>query len=235
MRIEFITRHGLHRTHNEDRYLVNAQDKHHALLAIADGMGGHAAGEIAAEIAIESFAGFSPSDSGAIAELLNQMERAHRSILERSRLAPSFKGMGTTLTAVFLDGRSAFWTHIGDTRIYHFKEGSLTRITDDHTIPGMLLKRGEITREQARLHRYRNVLTRCVGCEHHEADSGTFDLTEGDFVLLSSDGLHDLIAEEQIAAILSADITLKDKLNQLVSNCLKAGGSDDITALITRL
>ena len=156
---------GFHRANNEDRFLVSAPDNDHALLAIADGMGGHAAGEVAAQIAVESFGGFSPGDSDIIAEILNQIEQAQRSILERSRLDPSLRGMGTTLTALFLDGRSALWAHVGDTRIYHLHEGSLTRITEDHTFPGMLLKKGEITREQARLHPYGNVLTRCVGCE----------------------------------------------------------------------
>ena len=100
----------------------------------------------------------------------------------------------------------------------------------------MLLKKGEITREQARLHPYSNVLTRCLGCgERHDPDSGTFSLTEGDFVLLSSDGLHDLMADEQIAAILSAHIPLRDKLGQMVSICLEAGGKDNITAVIARI
>jgi len=97
---------------------------------------------------------------------------------------------------------------------------------------GMLLQKGEITREQARLHPYGNVLTRCVGCEQHEPDSGAFGLTDGDYVLLSSDGLHDLISDEQIAAFLSEDITLRQKLDRMISACLQAGGRDNITAVI---
>jgi protein phosphatase len=140
--------------------------------------------------------------------------------------------MGTTLTALFLTGMSAFWAHVGDTRIYHFHKGSLIRITEDHTIPGMLLRKGEITIEQARFHPYGNVLTRCVGCERHEPDSGAFELAKGDSVLLSTDGVHDLITDEQIAAILSEDINIKGKLNQMVSACLEAGGRDNITAVL---
>ncbi len=233
MQIESITHLGLHRANNEDRCLVNVLDNDHALLAIADVMGGHAAGEVAAQTALECLGEFSPGDSDIIAELVNRIEQVQRSILERSRLDRSLRGMGTTLTALFLDGKSAFWGHVGDTRIYHLHEGSLTRITEDHTIPGMLLKKGEITSEQARLHPYGNVLTRCLGCgEQHAPDSGAFDLAEGDFVLLSSDGLHDLMADEQIAAILSAHISLTDKLNRMVSICLEAGGRDNITAVL---
>jgi len=236
MQIESVTHLGLYRTNNEDRCLVNALDNDHALLAIADGMGGHAAGEVAAQIAVECLAEFSPGTPDIIAEIVNRIEQAQKTILERSRLDRSLMGMGTTLTALFLDGRSASWAHVGDTRIYHLHEGSLTRITEDHTIPGMLLKKGEITSEQARLHPYGNVLTRCLGCgERHEPDSGTFDLREGDFVLLSSDGLHDLMADEQIAAILSAHVPLRDRLNQMVSICLEAGGRDNITAVIARI
>ncbi len=180
--------------------MVNLLDNDCALLVIADGMGGHAAGEVAAELALESFEGYRPGGPDISAELLNLIEDAQKSITERSFASPSLRGMGTTLTALFLTGRSAFWAHVGDTRIYHLRKGSLIRITEDHTMAGMLLKKGEITREQARLHPYGNVLTRCVGCEQHEPDSGAFGLTDGDYVLLSSDGLHDLISDEQIAA-----------------------------------
>ncbi len=89
--------------------------------------------------------------------------------------------------------------------------------------------------EEVRLHPYSNVLTKCLGCERHEPDSGVFGLTEGDYLLLSSDGLHDLISDEQIAAFLSADITLKEKLDRMISACLEAGGRDNITAVIARI
>jgi protein phosphatase len=236
MRIESITHQGLQRKNNEDRYMVNLLDHDCALLVIADGMGGHAAGEVAAELALESFEGYRPGGPDIRAELLNQIEEAQKRIMERSEALPSLSGMGTTLTALFLTGRSAFWAHVGDTRIYHFRKGSLIRITEDHTMAGMLLKKGEITREQARFHPYGSVLTRCLGCgEQHDPDSGAFGLTDGDYVLLSSDGLHDLISDEQIAAFLSQDITLKEKLDRMISACLHAGGRDNITAVIARI
>jgi protein phosphatase len=235
MQIESITHQGLQRKNNEDRRLVKLLDNDCALLVIADGMGGHAGGEVAAELALESFEGYRPGGPDISAELLNRIEQAHKSIMERSRALPSLRGMGTTLTALCLTGNSAFWAHAGDTRIYHFHKGSLIRITEDHTIAGMFLKKGEITREQARLHPYGHVLTRCVGCEQHEPDSGEFALTNGDYVLLSSDGLHDLISDEQIAAFLSEDITIAEKLDRMISACLQAGGRDNITAVIARI
>ncbi|MGA3114304.1 MAG: protein phosphatase 2C domain-containing protein [Syntrophobacteraceae bacterium] len=237
MQVESITNQGLHRLNNEDRCLVNILDNDCALLAIADGMGGHAGGEVAAELALESFAGYRPSGPDIRAALLNQILEAQKRVVERSRACRSLKGMGTTLTALFITGKSAFWAHVGDTRIYLLHEGSLTRITEDHTVPGMLLKKGEITLEQARVHPYGNVLTRCVGscCDRPDPDSGTFGLTHGDHVLLSSDGLHDLISDEQIAAFLSVDVTLTEKLDRMISACLEAGGTDNITAVVARI
>ena len=176
--------------------------------------------------------GFSPRDSDIGTGLRKQIQEAHNKILKYSLGDFPLRGMGTTLTALFITGRSAFWAHVGDTRIYHLHKGLLTRITDDHTIPGTLLKRGEITREQARLHPYGNVLTRCAGCDGHEPDSGTFDLSVGDLVLLSSDGLHDLIPDEEIAAILTTDTSVKEKLDWMISRCLEAGGRDNMTGVL---
>jgi len=235
MRIESITHLGLQRKNNEDRHLVNLLDNDCALLVIADGMGGHAAGEVAAELALDAFEGYRPGGPDISAELLNKIEQAQNTIMERSRAMPSLRGMGTTLTALFLTGRSAFWAHVGDTRIYHLHKGALIRVTEDHTMAGMLLKKGEITLEQARLHPYGNVLTRCLGCDRYEPDSGAFGLTDGDYVLLSSDGLHDLISDDQIAAFLSEDAALKAKLDRMISTCLHAGGRDNITAVIAQI
>jgi PPM family protein phosphatase len=231
MQIDSITHRGFVRKNNEDRCLANVLDDDRAVLVIADGMGGHAAGEVAAELALEGFKNYRPGPD-ITRGLLDRIIDAQNNVMKRSLTVPSLKGMGTTLTALFLTGMSAFWAHVGDTRIYHFHKGSLVRITEDHTIPGMLLKKGEITIEQARFHPYGNILTRCVGCERHEPDSGAFELAEGDSVLLSTDGVHDLINDEQIAAILSEDISIKAKLNQIVSACLEAGGRDNITAVL---
>ncbi len=108
MQIESATHLGLHRQNNEDRRLVDLLDSDNALLVIADGMGGHAAGEVAAELALASFEGYRPGGPDIAAELLNQIEEAQKSIMERSRAFPSLRGMGTTLTALFIAGRSAF-------------------------------------------------------------------------------------------------------------------------------
>ena len=235
MKIESITNMGLQRDNNEDRHLVHILDKDHALLVVADGMGGHAAGEVAAQLALDSLENYRPSGPDICLELLHCIETAQNRIMERSLAVPAFRGMGTTLTALFLAGKSAYWVHVGDTRIYHYHRGSLIRITEDHTVAGMLLKRGEIDREEARYHPYASVLTRCVGCDRYESDSGVFSVEEGDFVLLSSDGLHDLMSDEQIADFISEKTEIKVKLQRMVSACLEAGGMDNITAVLAAI
>jgi protein phosphatase len=232
MQIESVTDKGLRREDNEDRYLVDVLDDGRVLLVIADGMGGHAAGEIAAQLAVDSFEGFCPPDREVETELSKRIQAAHRRILEYSRQSTYMKGMGTTLTALFMSGGSGFWAHVGDTRIYHLHGGELSRLTDDHTIPGNLLKDGKITKEQARLHPYANVLTKCAGCERHEPDSGMFDLARGDLVLLSTDGLHDLMDDTEIELILKTDIPIREKLDRMIARCLEAGGRDNITGVL---
>ncbi|MHC1726866.1 MAG: protein phosphatase 2C domain-containing protein [Syntrophobacteraceae bacterium] len=236
MQIESITDQGRLRTNNEDRLFTRVFEDGSALLTIADGMGGHAAGEVAAQQAVDTFSVFCADKKENIKEsLLRSMQQAQDSILELSRSDPSLRGMGTTLTAMFLSGATVFWAHVGDTRLYHFHQAQLIQITDDHTIPGKLFKEGRISKEQARLHPYGNVLTRCVGCDGHKPDTGLFLVSTGDLLLLSSDGLHDLIPDEQIAEILCSSDPLKAKLEKMVSKCLQAGGKDNITAILARI
>ncbi|MFZ2446600.1 MAG: PP2C family serine/threonine-protein phosphatase [Syntrophobacteraceae bacterium] len=232
MTAESATHQGLIRENNEDRYLVQPLENGSTLLALADGMGGHAGGEVAAELALQSLAKVGAASADPIRELLDALHDAQRFILEASRFDRSLRGMGTTLTAVVISGAAAFWMHAGDTRLYLFRQGVLHQITDDHTIPGMLLKKGEISREEARLHPYGNVLTKCIGCERFEPDTGTFEVRPQDLIMLSSDGLHDLIADSDVAAILSLDIGLKEKLDRLIEKGLSAGGRDNITAIL---
>jgi protein phosphatase len=237
MKVLSATHRGKIRENNEDRFLVKRchNDKEGVLLAVADGMGGHAAGEEAARIAVESMEDFDPASKALDAHFIQLIEasnqRIHASTLEK----PSLRGMGTTLTAVFLKDERAHWAHVGDTRLYLFRKAELNRITHDHTVPGVLLKKGEITEQEARLHPLRNMLLRCVGCDTREVDTGSFELQGGDIILLSSDGLHDLVAEEIMKSILGSNMDLQLKLDELVSAALNAGGRDNITAVIAQV
>jgi len=231
MKVLAITHQGLVRENNEDRFLMKRHDNDAVLLAVADGMGGHVGGEEAARIATRSLNDFNPNSQDVKAHFIELVEASHRNIQASTAEKPALKGMGTTLTVVFLDKGTAHWAHIGDTRLYLLRKGQLIRVTRDHTIPGLLLHQGEITASEARLHPLRNMLLRCIGCGNTEADTGSFELKEGDLILLSSDGLHDMVPEETIEVILNSKINLKEKLKELVSAALNVGGRDNITAV----
>lgn len=236
MQIEAITHTGLVRPNNEDRYLVLRFGTSGALAAIADGMGGHAGGETAAQIALETLAAFDSEHEEPAEALTRHVISAHENILHASAVDRALRGMGSTLSIIFVSGRTAYWASVGDSRIYLFRNGVLTPVSNDHTIPGSLLKEGKITREQARLHPYGNVLLRCVGCDRHEPDRGTFEVNPGDLLMLSSDGLHDLLSDGQIAEVLSevlsSEESLTAKLQNMLSMCLELGGRDNITAVL---
>jgi PPM family protein phosphatase len=235
MDIESVTHQGLVRSNNEDRLLIKPFENSSTLLAIADGMGGHAAGEIAAELALQAISGLDPHTDDSINALLGSVKEAQKVVLSASSQDEDLKGMGTTLTVTLILQPLAYWAHVGDTRLYHFSQGILKQISDDHTIPGNLFRKGKISKEEARLHPYGNVLLKCVGCDRFEPDAGRFGVTTGDLVMLSSDGLHDLMSDEKISAILAADTSLTEKADQLLKSCLDSGGKDNISVIIARI
>jgi protein phosphatase len=230
MQASSFTHMGLLRSNNEDRVLVKQFADDSTLIVVADGMGGHAAGDLAAQMTINIFGSFDPGENGnPMLQLQELAGAAQGAIVEASFREMGLFGMGTTLTAAYIRNKDAFWVHVGDTRLYLFRKGRLLRVTSDHTIPGVLLKRGEIGYEQARLHPMRNMLIRCLGCAEFDADSGTLNLEEGDLLLISTDGLHDLVPEEAIASALESGKYLESKLDRLVQAALTAGGTDNIT------
>lgn len=235
MFMESITHQGLIRENNEDRILTRSFQGGGALLAIADGMGGHAAGEVAAQLALECLENLQPDAGNASEALQRSVQEAQEVVLAASRMGVDLKGMGTTLTVALVYPGVVRWAHIGDTRLYLFSAGELVQITDDHTIPGLLFLNGEISKEQARLHPYGNILLQCIGCDKFSPDSGTFEIREGDMLLLSSDGLHDLISDEEIASVLSTRCGLGAMLDRLVAMCLERGGKDNISAIVARM
>jgi protein phosphatase len=217
-----ITHTGLVREDNEDRYLSVELDGGSVLLAVADGMGGEAGGGLAAQIAKDCLEDFDPHSPEPEVHLLSLMQKAHEEILRQINDSPSYQGMGTTLTAAFATENRVHWAHIGDSRLYLFSGAELRQVTGDHTIPALLLR-------EAAMHPMRNILLRCIGSKHLEVDTGSFDLTEGDLLLLSTDGLHDEVPGDTIVSILSSEAGLEKRLEILVQQALEAGGRDNIT------
>jgi PPM family protein phosphatase len=222
---------GRQRTANEDSFVARPP-----LFAVADGMGGAQAGEVASRIAADSF---EPSQRGAepaeawlraIAEVAN--DRIHNLSQEDS----SVSGMGTTLTAAMLEGNEVTLAHVGDSRAYLYRDGVLKLLTSDHSLVEELRRQGRLTDEQAEDHPQRSIITRALGPESDvEVDTMTQSARPGDIYLLCSDGLTTMVREERIAAILDEAPDLDTAVAQLVREANEAGGRDNITVVAFRL
>jgi serine/threonine protein phosphatase PrpC len=216
---------------------------------VADGMGGHAAGEVASRMAVDAVrAVFEdpeitwplgvpiPSPAGGLPLLRASIERANAWVHAASVADPLKAGMGTTLTALLvLEDRLALG-HVGDSRAYRLRGGRLELLTHDHTVVAALLQAGLITREQAATSEVRNVLTRSVGSDPTaDVDMRLLAAEPGDTLLLSSDGLHGVVAEETIAAVLLGEPDLTRAAAELVQRANDGGGPDNITAVLVRI
>ncbi len=215
---------GRVRDGNEDSYLSQEP-----LFAVADGMGGHKGGEVASQLALDTLESGFRMESG----LAEQIRGANAAVFERSRADTAVQGMGTTLTAVVLHDMAATFAHVGDSRAYLLRAGDLRRLTEDHTLVNRLVRSGEITEAEAEVHPHRSVLTRALGTDPGvEVDEFTVTLTDGDRLLLCSDGLTGMVTEEQIAAILGAAPDPQDAADRLVRAANRAGGVDNITVVV---
>ncbi len=222
---------GRQRRDNEDSMFARAP-----VFVVADGMGGAQAGEVASRIAIDAFKQGLPDAGSAEERLASRVREANHQIYEVSRSEHERAGMGTTLTAAYLgDGHMAI-AHVGDSRAYLFREGTLTRLTQDHSLVEELVKRGKLTQEQAAEHPQRSIITRALGPEPTvEVDTRTHPARDGDIVLLCSDGLTSMIAEERVAEILGSSGTLERMAEQLIDDANEAGGRDNITVILFRV
>ena len=220
---------GRRRAHNEDRDLVAPP-----VLAVADGLGGQQAGEVAAAAAIAAVAKVVSSPSSGA--LRAAAEEANRSIRRLAARNPERAGMGTTLTAAALiEGRLAI-VHVGDSRAYRFRAGELAQLTDDHSVVADLVRRGELTASEAAQHPQRNVITRAIGAEPViRADVLDVDVLADDLVMLCSDGLTGFVSDRYIAEILSRDDNLDTRATELTAAANDAGGHDNITVVLARI
>jgi protein phosphatase len=222
---------GRQRRENEDSAFVHAP-----VFVVADGMGGAQAGEVASRIATETFEQGLPG-SGAPEDRLAELVRdANQRIYDRSRAEHGRAGMGTTLTAAYLaDGHLAI-AHVGDSRAYLFRDGELTRLTQDHSLVDELVRQGKLTEAQAAEHPQRSIITRALGPEPEvEVDTFSYPMHAGDVLLLCSDGLTSMVAEDRVAQILRSASTLEEAADRLIDEANDAGGRDNITVVLSRL
>ena len=230
---EFHATHtGRQRRANEDSMYARAP-----LFAVADGMGGAQAGEIASKIAVETLGGGVREDGGPVEERLADLiheanERIHDLSVSDERRA----GMGTTMTAALVGEDEITLAHVGDSRAYLFRGGELTKLTRDHSLVDELVEKGKLTPEEARTHPQRSVITRAVGPEPRvQVDTQTAGARDGDLFLICSDGLTTMIDEPEIARILAGAEALKDAGHQLIDAANEAGGRDNITVVLFRV
>lgn len=221
---------GCVRPHNEDSYLVQSP-----LFCVCDGMGGHAAGEVASSIAVETIAKTAPQSADA-ARLAAAVEAANAAVIEAALNGLGKPGMGCTATCAYIENDTIAIAHVGDSRAYLLHEGTLIRVTRDHSYVEELVDAGEITADEARVHPNRSVITRALGSDPAMyADHFTLHIEEGDRLILCSDGLSSMIPDSDIENIATQSSTAQICVDNLVDAALVAGGHDNVTVVVVDL
>ena len=227
-KVYHATHVGKVRKNNEDALICIDPE----IFVVADGMGGQAAGEVASQILIDTVKNFLP----VIPEPLNEdilqkaILKANAAILREVEKNPAYKGMGTTATILHIYNRRAYYAHVGDSRIYRLKNKNLEQITEDHSYVEELVRAGEITADEAKVHPMKNILTRAVGAvEDIEVDTASVTVEIGDIFLLCTDGLTNMVDDETIKKIL---LTSTNPAENLIQAALKGGGNDNISVIV---
>ncbi|MEO8093013.1 MAG: Stp1/IreP family PP2C-type Ser/Thr phosphatase, partial [bacterium] len=227
----FISDTGRQRSANEDSFFAGSP-----VFAVADGMGGAQAGEVASRIAAESLQAAERGSEAPEAYLRSIAEGANRRIHEHAAEDESRSGMGTTFTAALVEGDEISIAHVGDSRAYLFRGGELRLLTSDHSLVEELRRQGKLTHEQAEDHPQRSIITRALGPEREvEVDTVTYKAKPGDVFLLCSDGLTTMIKDDRIAAALAHSDTLEETARRLIDEANTAGGRDNITVVLFRV
>ena len=222
---------GRQRSANEDDFVLAPP-----FFAVADGMGGAKAGEVASAMATEVFVGESDSGEPAETQLARILREANRRIYDLAVADESHRGMGTTLTAAKVTGDEISLAHVGDSRAYRMRDGELEQLTKDHSLVAELERSGQITPEAAEHHPQRSIITRALGPEPEvEVDTYTVTGREGDLFLICSDGLTSMISDEEIGSILRSADSLDAAADALVRAANQSGGKDNITVVLFRV
>ena len=223
---------GRRRRRNEDNYVVAPP-----LFGVADGMGGAQAGEVASQLAASALEAGDPAALEGTKRLDALIQEANRRIYDRASTDPTASGMGTTMTVALVEGMSVAIGHVGDSRAYLVRGEQMEQLTEDHSLVNELLKTGKLSEEEAQVHPQRSVITRAVGTDPDvDVDGFTIEAEEGDVFLICSDGLSDMVEDEQILEVVHANRDDLDKaVKALVAAANKGGGEDNITAIAFRI
>ncbi|GAB7079959.1 PP2C family protein-serine/threonine phosphatase [Megalodesulfovibrio paquesii] len=238
---------GLKRLENQDRVIILPHmagavgSASWRLLAVADGMGGEAAGGLAAQTAmdeLELLDGAELCQAAVPQALASWARQVNDALLRMGRSIPDLEGMGSTLTTVLLCGKTAHWLHVGDSRLYLLRGRALRQVTKDHRFLQSMLEDGSIDPSKAATHPLRNRLDQCLGCRQFNPDTGSFSLRTRDVLLLCSDGLHDEAPETIITTILNSlpasprEPDLEDVAQALIEMALRQGGRDNVSVVL---
>jgi len=231
---------GMIRSGNEDNYVAEA-NKDRGLFIVADGMGGHAAGEVASEMAVqivlrELSEVKELEGNGVEQRVAKALKTANRAIHERTLVEVDKQGMGTTASVLIMSGRRYLIGQVGDSRVYLLRDGALSQVTKDHSYVQEQVDAGFLTPEQARYHPYSNVITRCVGASPEvEPDVYRGEMRVGDLFLVASDGLTGMVDDRRLQTLLLSRATPDRKVHALISEANGRGGLDNITAIVVEV
>jgi len=239
--IGFKSDKGLKRKNNEDAFFVMPDEN---IFMVADGVGGNNAGEIASRTTVSKIVEYIrnntisgiKSKEEAFDYFAKCIEKVNKSVYDLSVRQPENTGMATTVAIVYIAFGLAHVVNIGDSRVYLFRAGALTQITEDHTYVNALVKEGMITKEEARFHEKKNVITRAIGGEEEASpDFFCLGLEEGDVIVLSTDGLHGEIGDGNIRNIIAAGGSMPEICSNLVNKANQCGGCDNITVICLKI
>ena len=218
---------GLVRGHNEDSFLLRTP-----LFMVSDGMGGHAAGEVASSIAVETVGERAPGTADDVL-LGAAVEAANAAVMDAAEQGIGKPGMGCTATAVLIEKNKMAVAHVGDSRAYVLRQGTLVRVTHDHSYVEELVDSGQITADEARTHPSRSVITRALGSDPDMyADHFSLEVNDGDRIILCSDGLSSMISDSEIESLAVSSATPQQAADNLVAAALTAGGADNVTVVV---
>jgi protein phosphatase len=223
---------GRRRRRNEDNYVVAPP-----LFAVADGMGGAQAGEVASQLAASALEAGDSDGLEGTTRIDALIQEANRRIYDRATTDPTASGMGTTMTVALVEGMTVAIGHVGDSRAYLVRGEQMEQLTEDHSLVNELLKTGKLSEEEAQVHPQRSVITRAVGTDPDvDVDGFTIEAEDGDVFLICSDGLSDMVEDEEILELLHSNRDDLDKaVKALVAAANKGGGEDNITAIAFRI
>ena len=239
--VGFKSDKGLKRSNNEDAFFVIPETN---IFMVADGVGGNNAGEIASRTTISKIVEYIRNnalkndftEAEVKGYFFRCIEKVNKSVYDLSKIQPENTGMATTATIVYVAANNAYIVNIGDSRAYIFRKGILTQVTEDHTYVNELIREGAITKEEARLHEKKNVITKAIGGEEKASPDFFCAGTEkDDIIVLCTDGLHGEIGDDNIRSILEAGGSMVDICSSLVNKANQCGGRDNVTVICLKI